>query len=287
MDKALTLFDSHKSDLEQPPTFDECVRPNRPSHPRYQFQRGSALARRTRKPFKPGRYLYPFEIVLDPGLPESIDLIRAHVSYTVKATVERCGLMNHTIESAREVTAIRCPDVNAPNALEPISVARIWPNQFRYGIFASANAAPMGSRLPVAITLMPLSHVRCYGWMIYLEQSVRYKGVDGRLENMSCSTKALLLAGGDCPSFASQWSWRPYFVDGDGSLVTASDLTQIIQSAGCAEKQHPGDASSNVANFELDLPLPPCQTHASGDDSIAMHCDTEDKNVQVGHYLNV
>ncbi|RMJ27278.1 Arrestin domain-containing protein [Aspergillus sp. HF37] len=239
--------------------------------------------------FLPGTHDFGFEFVLAPQSPESISLQRTHVRYTLHAVVHRSGLWNHDIEQTREFTVARCPTDNVPDVMQPISTTETSLKPFRYEVVAAARAVPLGHRLSVSVTSTPLSQSRCCRLMIYLVEDVRCKRHPSLLYRLDSSTKALLFAGSDSqsrPGVVLPTPSHPCSVDSsDDAMWAGLDQCEILRNTGHSQNQA-GDVPSAAVDLEIGLPLPPCHTHAECGSS-PMHCDTEYKNVQVSHYLNV
>lgn len=237
--------------------------------------------------FPPGSYEYPFELVLNPRLPESVHLKRANVSYQVEVCVERPGLWRHDIVHSQPITVIRCPTESSLDLTEPLYMARTWGSQFHYEVFVSAKAVALGHRLPVSMRLTPLSHMKCTKLQVYLTEDVKYKF--GHPIVRDPRKRTLLFEAGDAPpksygsaatsrpgdllSVRALTDHRPESTDGE-ALVTYSNFSDWLW----------GSFRSEPTDLEMNLQLPLCQMHGHGTEALPqMHCDISYKNAKVSH----
>jgi len=126
------------------------------------------------RPFYPGDYVYNFELLLDTHLPESIDLELGKVEYNLEFHIERDGLFRHNLSGTKRITLIRSPAEGSLEQAEPITLNRDWEDQLHVEIAISGKSFSLGSQIPVAVKLTPLSKARCHGVDVFITENIEY-----------------------------------------------------------------------------------------------------------------
>lgn len=239
---------------------------------------------------RPGDHVYPFELLLDPLLPESMFLEGNEVSYHLVAYVRRPGVGRRGLSHQLPVTVIRCPTESTLEQLEPIHITRTWRHQLRCDIHVSAKAAPLGHRLPISVCLTQLSKSIHVKLAVYLTEIVQHGDKYGQWSTKAPCRKILLFSGerGPCrdhrlghKTFCSATS-----VGMNDYQHVSTDESAILNHAGCSDPL--GDAVGNSSlELGLEMQLPFCSTHAQRRDLPEAHCDISSDSVRVSHNLEV
>tara|TARA_R110002060_G_scaffold20689_12_gene28205 strand:- start:2808 stop:3500 length:693 start_codon:yes stop_codon:yes gene_type:complete len=124
--------------------------------------------------FHPGDYVYNFELILDPHLPESIDIEHGKVEYNLEFRVERDSVFHHNLSGTKRISLIRSPAEDSLEQAESIIVNRDWEDQLRIEIAVSGKSFSLGSQIPVAIELTPLAKARCHGIDVFATENIEY-----------------------------------------------------------------------------------------------------------------
>ncbi|KAL2146748.1 hypothetical protein VTI28DRAFT_2583 [Corynascus sepedonium] len=105
---------------------------------------------------QPGNYEWPFEVLLEGSMPESIEGVReACITYKLKATVAR-GKLLHDFHAYKQLRIIRTLEPSALEILHAMSIENIWPNKIDYSIVIPQKAVVFGSSIPVEMRFTPL-----------------------------------------------------------------------------------------------------------------------------------
>ncbi|KAJ5081647.1 hypothetical protein NUU61_009911 [Penicillium alfredii] len=102
-----------------------------------------------------GNYEYPFEVVLNGSMPESVEgLHETWVMYRFKAEIGRKYAKD--IVARKPLRIIRTLDPSALELSHAMSVDNIWPNKIEYSISTPTKAVIFGTSLRVDFKLIPL-----------------------------------------------------------------------------------------------------------------------------------
>ncbi|CRG90940.1 hypothetical protein PISL3812_07988 [Talaromyces islandicus] len=218
-------------------------------------ERGSTSAKE-RATLSPGRYVYDFELTLDQTLPESFNVGGCQLIYHLQAVVHRPGILKRDVSQSHEVAVLRCPDEMYLHDIEHISLARMWNKQIPYQIDLCGKGAPIGSDIPVCITVS-CQKILSISVQVYLGQKIRYPGVKGK--DSQLRRKLLLKAR------CNDLSTRKF-----GDIATAGDALPYLNL----------DQQGKTVIIETNVPLPNEQSRF-----LAVHPDVEYKTLQATHSL--
>ncbi len=103
-----------------------------------------------------GNYEFPFQVILDGSIPESIEgNDRGAVYYKLEATIERSRLSTN-IKTDKHLRVVKTLTPDSLPLLETVSVDNTWPNKVEYVIDIPAKAVAIGSMTPFNILMVPL-----------------------------------------------------------------------------------------------------------------------------------
>ncbi|KAJ5435089.1 Immunoglobulin E-set [Penicillium cf. griseofulvum] len=102
-----------------------------------------------------GNYEYPFDVVLEGSMPESVEgLAETWVMYRFKAEIGRKYVKD--IVARKPLRIIRTLDPSALELSHAMSVDNIWPNKIEYSISTPTKAIVFGTAITVDFKLIPL-----------------------------------------------------------------------------------------------------------------------------------
>ncbi|GES63567.1 carbon catabolite repression protein cred [Aspergillus terreus] len=102
-----------------------------------------------------GNYEYPFNIVLEGSMPESVEgLSDTYVTYRFKAEIGRKYAKDIVVR--RPLRIIRTLEPSALELSHAMSVENIWPNKIEYSISTPTKAVIFGTSIRVDFKLIPL-----------------------------------------------------------------------------------------------------------------------------------
>ena len=117
-----------------------------------------------------GIYNWPISFTIPSDTPPTLQCEYGSVSYKLRAHVARPGALRPDFTNTTEIQLVACPRDDDTEDIESIIVEREWDNQLRYLITLSGKSFPMGSHIPLQLTLMPLSKVSIYRLGVFLEE---------------------------------------------------------------------------------------------------------------------
>jgi arrestin-related trafficking adapter 3/6 len=145
------------------------------------------------KLFYPGTYEYSFELPIDNNSPETTKLPLASVTWQLEVIVERSGTFKANLQGFKEIPVIRSPSEDSLELVEPISISRNWDDQLHYEIMISGKSFPLGSKIPIAFKLTPLSKVQVHKLKVYVSEGIEYYTSDRKVHRKDITRKILLL----------------------------------------------------------------------------------------------
>ncbi|KAJ2908709.1 hypothetical protein GGI21_002616, partial [Coemansia aciculifera] len=120
-----------------------------------------------------GRHEFPFSIVFPGNLPESLSLPYANVSYQLKATLHRTGIMPN-IYAKRDITVKRDLSVDGNLGTGAICVESRWREKLEFRIAGDADTFTPGDLMQAKFTFQPLvKHIHLTKIGVVLKEYVR------------------------------------------------------------------------------------------------------------------
>ena len=100
--------------------------------------------------------------------PPSLSCDFGHVSYVLKATVHRAGTFATKLVASAPVTVVSCASPEDDFEAD-LHLQRQWEENLRYVMSLNGAAFPIGGKIPLNLTLMPLDKVSVYRIIVHLE----------------------------------------------------------------------------------------------------------------------
>lgn len=105
---------------------------------------------------KPGNYEWPFELLLDGTMAESVEgLPETSLTYKLKATIAR-GKLAYDLHAYKHLRIIRTLEPAALEFLHAMSVENVWVNKVEYSIVIPQKAAVFGGIVSLDMRFTPL-----------------------------------------------------------------------------------------------------------------------------------
>ncbi|KAJ1924685.1 hypothetical protein IWQ60_005032 [Tieghemiomyces parasiticus] len=129
-------------------------------------------------PFGPGEYVYDFDLVIPGDLPETTHTEHGHVTYKLKAVVERTTFhMNMVHETVLPVK--RQPLPSSTEWLQSLVIEDSWEPYITYQINAPSKIYSDGTTIPLSLNFTPQTKgVRVLAASALLKEYVRYTTSD-------------------------------------------------------------------------------------------------------------
>ena len=108
----------------------------------------------------PGTYTYPISFAIPADSPPSLDCIYGSITWSMKATVHRPGKFIPRMEAVRTINVVATPSEDATEDVESVTVNKTWEDQMVYYLSVVGRAFPIGSKIPIQLTLMPLAKIK-------------------------------------------------------------------------------------------------------------------------------
>lgn len=112
--------------------------------------------------FVKGTYTYPISFLIPNNTPPTLHCTLGSVQYTLKATVHRAGAFSTRLTARREVTLVAAPGEDDLDESDNILVQRQWEDQMHYVIAVHGKAFPIGGKIPLSVTFMPMAKIKIY-----------------------------------------------------------------------------------------------------------------------------
>lgn len=254
---------------------------------------GSTVAQKGFKMFRPGDYIYNFELPIDSKLPETIRLESSSVKYQLDLNIERSGAFRPNLVGTKELLLIRTPCEGSLEQVEPIAISRTWDDQLHYDIIISGKAFPMGAKIPISFKLTPLSKVALHRVKVYVTETVQQYSADRSFHRLDASKQILLFEKrASCPMVSAYDGSEVRILSGGGveyadQAATARGEDIVYRGQHSLLGDPEGDYGVGLTEMEVDVQLPTCSEMNNRDTTQRLHCDTAFENIEVHHWIKV
>ncbi|KAF3483186.1 arrestin-related trafficking adapter [Arthroderma uncinatum] len=247
------------------------------------------LAQRSYKTFPPGEYMYNFEIPMEHQYPETVKWDNASVKYELEAVIERAGAFRPNLVGIKEIPLIRTPGEDCLEHVEPIAISRTWDNKLHYDVVITGKSFPLGSKIPVAIKLTPISKVGCHRVSVFLTEKVQLWAHDRKVHCVA-SDKVLLLfekrAGIPCRSVYPGGTMR--LSSGGGQAITPNGEDVVGGTMNFLGDTNHESFGMGTTELECEVQLPSCPVMKRVTEaSLRLHCDVQYSSIEISHSVKV
>ncbi|KAK2739825.1 hypothetical protein FQN55_009146 [Onygenales sp. PD_40] len=254
---------------------------------------GAGVTQKGYKVFRPGEYLYNFELPIDSRFPETIKSDQGWVKYTLEGRIERAGAFRPNLFGCSEIPFIRAPHEGSLAHVEPIAISRTWENQLRYDVIISGKSFPIGGVVPIAFKLTPFTKVGCHRIQVFVTENSQRWTLGTR--SHKSHTKTLLLF----EKIAGRKSFSMY--EGSQVKVTAGGGVPYDQrcQAASGNENFTTDSNTNLlgdlesdfeagpTEMEFEVQLPTCKQLADAEPPHRLHFNTTFANLEITHWIKI
>ena len=84
------------------------------------------------------------------------------IVWTLTATVHRPGKFTPRMETVRTINVVATPSDEATEDVESVTVNKAWADQMVYCLSIVGRAFPIGSKIPIQLTFLPLAKIKIH-----------------------------------------------------------------------------------------------------------------------------
>lgn len=260
------------------------------SDPKVEFSSEmTAAAQRGYRVFKPGNYVYDFELPLDSRLPESIEVGLGSVKYELKAIVERVGAFSTDLVGSREITLIRTPAEGSMEQFQSIEISRNWLDELRVEIIISGKSFPLNAQIPISCTLTTQATVQFHWMKVFATEHTEYLCSDKRVHHIAPVRNTLLFEKRVDVLPTSAFSGIPKRAVSDGACTfdqSSAELKVQTEAPTDILGGIDGAASTLVTEIEVLAQLPSWH-NVKDHKSRRFYSDTTYQNIRINHWIKV
>ncbi|KIJ66043.1 hypothetical protein HYDPIDRAFT_87351 [Hydnomerulius pinastri MD-312] len=124
--------------------------------------------------FQRGTYTYPIFFTIPNKSSPTMKADHGSVIWKVKAEVKRPGAFKSKMSAYREVIVVCAPADDDTEETEGINIERQWDSQLQYHIQIPKRSFPVGGKIPIQLTIMPLAKIKVHRIIVYLDERTEY-----------------------------------------------------------------------------------------------------------------
>ncbi|KIK92129.1 hypothetical protein PAXRUDRAFT_147989 [Paxillus rubicundulus Ve08.2h10] len=124
--------------------------------------------------FQKGTYTYPIFFTIPNNLSPSMKADHGFMMWRVKAEVKRHSALKSKMTAQKEVIVVCAPADNDLDEAEGIDVESQWDSQFQYRIQIPNRSFPIGGKIPIQLSIMPLTKIKVYRILVHLDEHTEY-----------------------------------------------------------------------------------------------------------------
>ncbi|KAF9777874.1 hypothetical protein BJ322DRAFT_1176291 [Thelephora terrestris] len=144
------------------------------------------------KEFKKGTYRYPISFAIPADSPPSLDSMFGSIVWTLTATVHRPGRFTPRMETVRTINVVATPSEDATEDVESVTVNKTWEDQMVYCLSIVGRAFPIGTKVPIQLTLLPMAKIKIYKVSVAIDEKVMYYSEMQKVAKVPKSTRQVL-----------------------------------------------------------------------------------------------
>ncbi|KAF9228445.1 hypothetical protein BS17DRAFT_773743 [Gyrodon lividus] len=124
--------------------------------------------------FPQGTYTYPMIFMIPNNSLPTMKAEHGSMVWKVKAKVKRPSAFNSGMTAQREVVVVCAPADDDPEEAEGIDLERQWDSQFQYRVQIARRSFPIGGKVPIQLSIMPLAKIKVHRILVHLDEHTEY-----------------------------------------------------------------------------------------------------------------
>ncbi|KAG6381964.1 hypothetical protein JVT61DRAFT_592 [Boletus reticuloceps] len=124
--------------------------------------------------FPEGTYTYPLFFTIPNNSPPTMKADNGSLVWNIKAEVKRPGTFHWNMTAQKEVVVICVPKDDDSEDVEGIDLQQQWEGQLQYRIQLAGRSVPIGGKIPLQLTIMPLAKAKVHSISVYLDERTEY-----------------------------------------------------------------------------------------------------------------
>ncbi|KAF8141193.1 hypothetical protein EV363DRAFT_1307350 [Boletus edulis] len=124
--------------------------------------------------FPEGTYTYPLFFTIPNNSPPTMKAENGSLVWNIKAEVKRPGTFHWNMTAQKEVVVICVPKDDDSEEVEGIDLQQQWEGQLQYRIQLAGRSVPIGGKIPLQLTIMPLTKAKVHSISVYLDERTEY-----------------------------------------------------------------------------------------------------------------
>jgi hypothetical protein len=116
-----------------------------------------------------GTYTFPISFSIPSHMPPSLYCSYGSVSWRLKATVHRPGVLTAKMTATHDVTLVATPSEDDTEDTDSIVVERFWDDQMQYVLTVSGRMFSIGGTIPIDMLFLPMAKVKILRLSVNIE----------------------------------------------------------------------------------------------------------------------
>ncbi|KAF9783668.1 hypothetical protein BJ322DRAFT_1196431 [Thelephora terrestris] len=114
------------------------------------------------------------------------------IVWTLTATVHRPGRLTPRMETVRTINVVATPSEDATEDVESVTANKTWEDQMVYCLSIVGRAFPIGTKVPVQLTLLPIAKIQIYKVSAAIDEKVMYYSETQKVAKVPKVTRQVL-----------------------------------------------------------------------------------------------
>ncbi|KAH3672673.1 hypothetical protein WICMUC_004191 [Wickerhamomyces mucosus] len=143
-----------------------------------------------------GTYKFPFQFLIDPKLPESIESIYCKKFYNLQVEIKFLNSLNSNIIYSKPIKIVKCPLINSPKLFEISHAKGYWNDLIRYDLILCSKILKLGDYFKIKVEIEDLQNDLMICKLDYIKisfiQKIKFPNLNNynskfhSIENKSC-----------------------------------------------------------------------------------------------------
>ncbi|KAG1013670.1 hypothetical protein G6F27_001678 [Rhizopus arrhizus] len=126
----------------------------------------------------PGKHNWAFELMIPGNLPQTLESDVGHISYRLKATVERSAFVQNTVKK-KAIRVLRSVLPSEFELIQSLEIHNTWAEKMVYDISVPSKLYAFNDKIPITFKILPIaSQLRVHALMASIKEYCTYTAND-------------------------------------------------------------------------------------------------------------